>query len=142
MANADYSFTIEHQKTDVQDPTTIPGLFIRISCTAASGPDEFEDKNIFLYQREERASNPGTYDSFFVAICTPDDLESVPDIVEPVVNAVKPLMFRTDHVESFFHSYSMLEQFLQLIKLDVNLLVTALETASNQLSDPVSEVIT
>lgn len=139
---ANYSFTITHQKTDVQDPSTIPGLRIVIECTAASGPDGFADRNIFLFQREERASNPGTFDSFFVAICTPEDLESVPDVVMPAVNAVTPTLFRQDSTEAFFHSYSLLEQFLYLIKSDVALLVSSLETAADQLSDPVSEVIT
>jgi len=142
MPGANYAFSITHQQTNVVDPDTIPGLKLRVSCTAASGPDGFADRNIFLYQREERASSPGTYDSFFVAIATPDDLESVPDVVEPHVNAVNPVMFRLDYMESHFHSYSVMEECLRLLKSDVSLLVTALEVAADHLSDPVTEVIT
>lgn len=115
---------------------------LTLEITAANGEDGWADTHLFLFQRELRVPPSAGYDSWFTAVCCPNDLEEVTTLAEPAPTEATPTTFRLAKLTAYFRSRIEAEQCLETIKADLAKLMRDLDLLHSHMGDPVLGTIT
>jgi hypothetical protein len=134
-----FNFTYQYTLTpDVDNPSK--GHYLSVSVTQASGPDNFADTDILVFQQENEDPATGQYASFFTNVASPQDLYDITLRAEPNNDNAGPLRFRLSCFEGYFQSRAIAQRTLDLLLADIQLLSNALAQRYANVS-PVSGTI-
>lgn len=118
-----YIFTIEVTRTPDQ-VNTDAGCYVKVEVTDASGPNGFNDTNIFVYRQGVKVNNE--YEATFHNVANPADMADILLIAEPDSSG-EPQAFRLSVVEFYVQSRVLADETIAAIKADIGLLKLGLQ---------------